>query len=199
MRASRARTRADVTTAPPRYAARLSMTACGHSRQLVREPKRSELEVSKSRPAPSRLRSRSAARRIARVFDSHAASPSVTTRRTPGLSSPTQMGGCGRPLGANPRAERRTSPRRRVVLRPRLEALAPSRDGRVVEGHAENLHSSLPPPPPTTQIRRRRRRELVSILAMTTGWRWPRMNTEAPMRARVVTAAAAVSAITASR
>jgi hypothetical protein len=39
----------------------------------------------------------------------------------------------------------------------------------------------------------------VSIFAMTTGWRWPRMNTEAPRRARVVHMAAAVSVTTGSR
>ncbi len=40
---------------------------------------------------------------------------------------------------------------------------------------------------------------LVSILAITTGWRWPRMKTEAPRRARVVRTAAAASTVTGSR
>ncbi len=40
---------------------------------------------------------------------------------------------------------------------------------------------------------------LASILAMSTGWRWPRMNTDEPSRARRVHTAAAASAVTASR
>ena len=92
----------------------------------------------------------------------------------------------------------------RVVLGPqRLEdpehlvGLAAAR----VERGTQHLQLFLPPADADTddQAALDSASMVVSILAMTIGWRWPRTNTEAPSRARFVHMAAAASVITGSR
>ena len=176
-------------------------------------PNRSESSIDSSgrRASSAALRSRpSASENCAGVLDvACQPSPSVATRRNaPGLSPPTQIGGCGfcTGLGANPTSRKRKNSPSKAGLswvhsalntRSASSAWRP----RWWNGAPRISSSSFHQPTPTPTISRPCESASieVSILAMTTGWRWPRMKTEAPSRARVVHMAAAVSVITGSR
>jgi len=168
--------------------------------------------VSHERPcASAALRSwaRPSRNSVMLLGDACQPSPRVTTRRNAaGLAPPTQIGGWGfwTGFGAKPRSRnRKNSPSKlgesdvhsSLKTRKASSAWRP----RVWKGAPRISSSSFHHPTPNPQMRRPfdSASMLASILAMSTGWRWPKMNTDEPSRARVVQTAAAARAVTASR
>ena len=193
--------RAHVAGRPSRlYSARPvhdGLRALGEERVVQSE---AEGELDRARTARPALSAAAAAGRAASlnwagVFDvACQPSPSVTTRRkAPGLSPPTQIGGCGfcTGLGAKPMSRKRKNSPSKDGVRAVHSSLKTRRISsawrpRAWKGAPRISSSSFHQPTPTPQISRPldSASMLVSILAMTTGWRWPRMKTEAPSRAR---------------